>query len=87
MINKLKRITSSPHGPYKLGYSCATIVINKVMQYIKNKMEQITKILFQFGLMTETRHYKDGITSNRKSERYGELVSRPCTHRPSHAGK
>jgi len=50
-------------------------------------MEQITKILFQFGLMTEIRHYKDGITSNRKSERYGEFVSRPCTHRPSHAGK
>ena len=33
MINKLKRITSSPHGPYKLGYSCATIVIDKVKQY------------------------------------------------------
>jgi len=40
-----------------------------------------------FGLWTEIRLYEGGITSNRKPECYGELVPRPCTHRPSHAGR
>ncbi len=40
-----------------------------------------------FGLQAATRLHKDGITSNRKSSCYGEFVLRPCTHRPSHAGR
>ena len=39
-----------------------------------------------FGLQTETRLYEGGITSNRKSARFGEYVPKSCTHRPSHAG-
>ena len=40
---------------------------------------------FFYGLLTVTRLHEVGITSNRKSECYGEYVSWPCTHRPSHA--
>ncbi len=42
------------------------------------------KKLSQFGLWAATRPHEVGITSNRKSERCGECVPRPCTHRPSH---
>jgi len=30
--------------------------------------------------------HEGGITSNRKSARFGEFVPKSCTHRPSHAG-
>jgi len=37
-------------------------------------------------LKTAIRLHEVGIVSNRRSARYGELVLRLCTHRPSHAG-
>src|SRR4030081_1846267 len=40
----------------------------------------------QFGLHSATRVHEGGIASNRRSERYGEYVPGPCTHRPSHHG-
>ena len=40
-----------------------------------------------FGLYTATRIHEGGITSNRRPACYGEIVPRPCTHRPSHAGR
>jgi len=39
-----------------------------------------------FGLLAVTRLHEVGITSNRKSSRFGEIVPKSCTHRPSHAG-
>jgi hypothetical protein len=44
------------------------------------------KKLSKFELWAATRPHEGGITSNRRSERYGEFVPRPCTHRPSHVG-
>jgi hypothetical protein len=44
------------------------------------------KKLPYFGLRAATRPHEAGITSNRRSECYGEFVPRPCTHRPSHVG-
>jgi hypothetical protein len=38
----------------------------------------------QFGLQSATRLHEGGIASNRVSERRGEYVPGPCTHRPSH---
>ena len=38
----------------------------------------------QFGLQAATRLHEVGIASNRESERRGECVPGPCTHRPSH---
>ena len=37
-------------------------------------------------MWAETRPHEVGITSNRRSARYGEYVPWPCTHRPSHVG-
>ena len=40
----------------------------------------------KFGLKSATRLHEVGIASNRESERRGEYVPGPCTHRPSHHG-
>ncbi len=45
---------------------------------------QISKSRSQFGLESATRLHEVGIASNRGSERHGEYVPGPCTHRPSH---
>src|SRR3972149_4627884 len=46
--------------------------------------EPIPKNRSQFGLESATRLHEAGIASNRGSERRGEYVPGPCTHRPSH---
>src|ERR1700704_4161944 len=38
----------------------------------------------QYGLQSATRLHEAEIASNRGSERRGEYVPGPCTHRPSH---
>lgn len=48
------------------------------------EVEQIAESRPQFGLESETRLHEGGIASNRASERRGEYVPGPCTHRPSH---
>ena len=54
--------------------------------YKKEILRKSLKIIL-FGLKTAIRLYEVGITSNRRSASYGEFVLRPCTHRPSHAGR
>src|SRR6202171_3179621 len=46
--------------------------------------ELIGKSRAQFGLESATRLPEARIASNRRSERCGEYVHGPCTHRPSH---
>ena len=48
------------------------------------EVELISKNYPQFGSESATRLREAGITSNRRSERYGEYVLGSCTHRPSH---
>ena len=48
------------------------------------KGEPIPKNRSQFRLGSATRPHEVGIASNRGSERHGEYVPGPCTHRPSH---
>ncbi len=48
------------------------------------EVEPISKNRSQFGLESATRLHEVRIASNRGSERYGEYVPGPCTHRPSH---
>lgn len=74
---------SSPYGLYNLGYTRATMI--RAVSYTKKRFGVNPLNAFVFGLLTETRQYKAGITSNRRLERYGEFVLRSCTHRPSHA--
>ena len=77
-------MTSSPYGPYELGYTRATKIITKSYTIKKFGVNLLKFIVF--GLQAEIRLYKVGITSNRRSACYGEFVLRLCTHRPSHAG-
>ena len=76
-------MTSSPYGPYGLGYTRATMTITKSYTKIFSKSLKIVV----FGLYAATRIHEVGITSNRRPACYGEIVPRPCTHRPSHAGR
>ena len=50
------------------------------------EVEPIPKNLSQFRLESATRLHEGGIASNRVSERRGEYVPGPCTHRPSSDG-
>jgi hypothetical protein len=76
-------MTSSPHGPYALGYTRATMAVT-----VGSKPARVSKSQkpSQFGLFSATREHEGGIASNRGSACRGEYVPRPCTHRPSHHG-
>ena len=65
-------MTSSPYGPYKLGYTRATMINTK-----GNTTKTLCKSLkfIVFGLQAAIRLHEGGITSNRKSARCGELCT------------
>src|SRR6516225_7945852 len=73
-------MTSSPHGPYGLGYTRATMAVTEGRPCANLKKPS------QFGLLSATREHEVGIASNRGSACRGEYVPGPCTHRPSHHG-
>lgn len=76
-------MTSSPYGPYQTGlHTCYNGNYKKFNE--KAILSHSVKITV-YGLKTAIRLHEGGITSNRKSARYGEYVTRLCTHRPSHA--
>ena len=58
-------MTSSQHGPYALGFTHATMVVNKETRC--REVEEISKIRPQFGLQSATRLHEAGIASNRRS--------------------
>jgi hypothetical protein len=76
-------MTSSPHGPYGLGYTRTTMAVTKGS---KEQGGANPKKPPQFGLSSATRGHEVGIASNRRSACYGEYVPGPCTHCPSHHG-
>ena len=53
---------------------------------LSREVEQIPENRSQFRLQSATRLHEVGIASNRGSERHGEYVPGPCTHRPSRHG-
>ena len=73
-------MTSSPHGPYVLGYTRATMALT-----MGSKRGDLAnpKNVSQFGLYSATRVHEAGIAINRESARRGEYVPGSCTHRPS----
>ncbi len=75
-------MTSNHHALYDLGYTRATMAVNKGKQ--DREVEQISENRSQFGLQAATRLHEVGIASNRGSACRGEYVPGPCTHRPSH---
>ena len=76
-------MTSSPHGPYGLGYTRATMAVTVGSKGRPGANPQKPS---QFGLYSATRVHEGGIASNRGSACHGEYVPGPCTHRPSHHG-
>ena len=78
-------MTSSPHGPYGLGYTRATMAVT-VGTARRGDAGANPKKPSQFGLHSATRVHEAGIASNRGSACRGEYVPGPCTHRPSHHG-
>jgi hypothetical protein len=74
---------SSPHDPYRSGYTRVTMVFTERCNNA-NWSKSYKKYL-SFGLLIATHQHEVGITSNRESECRGEFVLEPCTHRPSHA--
>ena len=76
-------MTSSPHGPYGLGYTRATMAVTVGSELASGANLQKPS---QFGLYSATRVHEVGIASNRGSACRGEYVPGPCTHRPSHHG-
>ncbi len=77
-------MTSSPHGPYGLGYTRATMAVTE--GFAMGRPGANPEKPSQFGLHSATRVHEVGIASNRGSARRGEYVPGPCTHRPSHHG-
>ena len=75
-------MTSSPHGPYRLGLH--TYYNGNYKELRSREAKPISKKLPQFGLESATRLHEVGIASNRGSACRGEYVPGPCTHRPSH---
>ena len=77
-------MTSNHHAPYDLGYTRATMALNKEKRPCEG--ERTSKTASQFGLQAATRLHEAGIASNRESACRGEYVPGSCTHRPSHHG-
>ena len=73
-------MTSSPHGPYRLGYTRNTMAV--AMRCFLAKLQ----LQSQYGLFSATRKHEVGIASNRVSARRGEYVLGSCTHCPSNHG-
>ncbi len=74
-------MTSSPHGPYALGYTHATMAGTMGRQAARRSQSHQSRS--QLGLQAETRLHERGVASNRRSAYCGEYVPGPCTHRPS----
>ena len=70
-------MTSSPHGPYGLGYTRTTMAMTEGSQPATVSGSQ---------KVASVRIVLCGIASNRGSAGRGEYVPGPCTHRPSHHG-
>jgi hypothetical protein len=77
-------MTSNHHALYVLGYTRATMAVNKGSR--RSNLKLIPEKRSQFGLWAETRPHEVGVASNRGSACRGEYVPGPCTHRPSHHG-
>ena len=75
-------MTSSPHAPYILGYTRATMVRNKGTQ--RSDPEQILKTGPSSDCRLQFAYMKPELLVIVDQLRYGEYVLSPCTHRPSH---
>jgi hypothetical protein len=74
-------MTSSQHGPYALGYTHATMDVNKGKQY--REVEPIQKYVLSSDCSLQLDCMKSESLVTAGQLNCGEYVPGPCTHRPS----
>jgi hypothetical protein len=76
------RTTSSHHGPYVQGYTRATMVGTKGSKLARVSKSQKTGLSSDCRLKFACMKLESLVIVGQQY--HGELVPRPCTHRPSH---
>ena len=74
-------MTSSPHGPYGLGYTRATMAVTMGGEPARGSQSFKASLSSDWSLQLDSMNV--GIASNRGSACRGEYVPGLCTHRPS----
>ena len=77
-------MTSSPHGPYGLGYTRATMVGTEGREPARGSQSQKADLSPDRSLQLDCVKSESLVIANQ--QRRGEYVPGPCTHRPSHHG-
>ena len=77
-------MTSSPHGPYGLGYTRTTMVVTKGSDLARVSESQKAGLSSDCSLQLDCMKLESLVIVDQL--RYGEYVPGPCTHRPSRHG-
>src|SRR5438094_714387 len=75
-------MTSSPHDPYVLGCTHATMLATKGSNPVRGSESQKGKLSSDRGLQLDLVKLESLVIADQ--QRRGEYVPGPCTHRPSH---
>ena len=74
-------MTSSPHGPYGLGYTRATMAVTVGSKGATWSQSAKSRLSSDCSLQLESMKLESLVTADQL--RSGEYVPEPCTHRPS----
>jgi hypothetical protein len=77
-------MTSSPHGPYALGYTRATMAVTMGSKLARVSKSPKTGPSSDCRLQLADMKLESLVMAHQLRRR--EYVPRPCTHRPSHHG-
>ena len=77
-------MTSSPHGPYTLGYTRATMAVTVGCNLARVSKSQKTDLSTDWSLQLDSMKAESLVIPDQHGR--GEYVPGPCTHRPSHHG-
>ena len=77
-------MTSSPHGPYGLGYTRATMAVTDGQRPREGMLIPKSRLSSDCTLQLGCMKLESLVIA--RSAGCGEYVPGPCTHRPSHHG-
>ncbi len=77
-------MTSSPHGPYVLGYTRNTMVHTEGSDLVTVSKSQKAGLSSDWSLQLDSMKLESLVIAYQ--QRRGEYVPEPCTHRPSSHG-
>ncbi len=77
-------MTSSPHGPYGLGYTRATMAVTVGSNGATRSQSTKSRLSSDCSLQLESMKLESLVIADQP--RRGEYVPGPCTHRPSRHG-